>query len=63
MSDILVALIDESPGLPSGVLDILLAQFTHKNAVGAIILRYETAYSLLTLKTLAYGSSCLPLGY
>lgn len=35
MSDILVALIEESPGLPSGVLEILLEQFTSKNSVGS----------------------------
>lgn len=33
MADILVALVEESPGLPSGVLDILLSQFASKNAV------------------------------
>lgn len=35
MCDILVALIDESPGVPNGVLDLLLAQFTPKNAVSS----------------------------
>lgn len=33
MSDILVALIEESPAIPSSVVDIILAQFTPKNAV------------------------------
>lgn len=33
MSDILVALVEESASLPSDVLEILLAQFVPKNAV------------------------------
>ena len=33
MADVLVALVEESPGLPSGVLDILLSQFSTKIAV------------------------------
>ncbi|KAF8325800.1 armadillo-type protein [Cantharellus anzutake] len=32
MSDILVSLIEESPAIPSSVVDIILAQFTPKNA-------------------------------
>lgn len=33
MTDILVSLIEESAGIPSGVLEIMLDQFTPKNAV------------------------------
>lgn len=41
-SDILVALVEESPSLPSGILEIILAQFTSKNAVSPVSLLLES---------------------
>jgi sister-chromatid-cohesion protein PDS5 len=61
LADILVALIDESQALPSEALDILMAQFIDKNAVG--ILHFIFSIVQLTLSLLAgHRTSGLSLG-